>query len=171
MRVRVGRCVVASAPGCLPAVSLWALHAVVLLIDLSCGAFYQGALWHLCCFALVGILLCGLCGRWHRHRMWNAACAMAVVSLSTVPWCTLVISFEQCLWACLCMPVISWFLCSPCFCVLFCFSVWSPYHVAWISVWLRVWKVCVGVRLCWLHFVYMSIQCEYVPCIHSDVGL
>ena len=43
MRVRVGQCVVVSAPGWLPAVSSWALHAVVLLIDLSCGCILSGS--------------------------------------------------------------------------------------------------------------------------------
>ena len=171
MRVRVGRCVVASAPGCLPAVSSWALHAVVLLIDLSCGCILSGSPvasllfrsgWHLTLWSLRALASAS-----YAERGLRDGCGVAVDSTSVY----FGYSLEQCLWACLCMPVISWFLCSPCFCVLFCFSVWSPCHVAWISVWLRVWKVCVGVRLCWLHFVLVSIQCEYVPCIHSDVGL
>ena len=167
----VGRCVVASAPGWLPAVSSWALHAVVFLIDLGCGCIFSGSPvasllfrsgWHLTLWSLRALASASSAERGFRD-----GCGVAVDGTSVYSG----YSLDQCLWACLCMPVISWFLCSPCFCVLFCFSVWSPSHVAWISVWLRVWKVCAGVRLRWFHFVLVSIQCEYVPCIHSDVGL
>jgi len=155
--VRVGRCVVASAPGWLP--------AGVLVGVACCCLVDRSQLWCILSGSPVASLL--FRSGWHL-TLWSlrALASASYAERGLRDGCVVVVdgilvyfdySLDQCLWACLCTLVISWFLCSPSVCVWFCFSAWSPCHVAWISVWLRVWKV--------------SIPCEYVPCIHSHVGL